>query len=156
VPLIVRPASGRGGERVATPVSVGSIAPTLLALADLPRPPSMVLPLLPGLGLDGGRNEEPVYVSCGDQIAVRSGRYKLVSTRHRPRIDEVYDLENDPAEIENVAGKHPALTAKLRQLAEAYWEPNPPFPQAEEEMPVQEQLLDESTRERLRALGYLE
>jgi hypothetical protein len=68
----------------------------------------------------------------------------------------VYDLENDPAEIENVAGKHPALTAKLRQLAEAYWEPNPPFPQAEEEMPVQEQLLDESTRERLRALGYLE
>jgi arylsulfatase A-like enzyme len=155
VPLIVRLAARqRGGERVATPVSVGSIATTLLALAGIPRPENMQLGPLPGLELDGSEEEEPVYVSCESRLAVRSQRHKLLTTRAAPRFDEVYDLESDPGEFNNLAHERPDLTSELRSLANTYWQ------QASSEgrgrSPGKKRVLDEATHERLRALGYYE
>lgn len=155
VPLVVRPAPRHdGGRRIATPVSVGSIAPTLLALAGLPLPAEMELPPLPGLGLAAGQKEESIYAGCGDWLAVRSGRYKLIAHRGHLRYGKAYDLERDPGETENVADEHASTAAELRNLARAYWARLP----SEEggKTPGTKRILDETTRERLRALGYLE
>jgi arylsulfatase A-like enzyme len=154
VPLIIRPASNHdGAKRITAPVSVASVAPTLLALADLSLPERMELPVLPGLNLDAGRRVGPVYASCGDQLAVRKGRYKLISTRDESRSDEVYDLESDPGEINNLAFANPELTAELRELATRYWQH---ITEENTSTPVEEPVLDDVTRDRLRALGYLE
>jgi arylsulfatase A-like enzyme len=149
VPVVIRP-SGNTPARIATPVSVASIAPTLLELVGLSRAPTMVEPLLPGLGLDSHGAKQPIHVSCRDQLGLRFGRYKLVSKRNKSYRNEVYDLVNDPAESENVVRKHPEVTAQLRQLAAAYWKQTP----ATKKQPQREtQILDETTRGRLRALG---
>jgi arylsulfatase A-like enzyme len=154
VPLIIRPSSPPDGRRrIATPVSVASIAPTLLALVDLPRPASMTMPPLPGLGLVGSEREGPIYVSCGKRLALRDGRYKLIGTGPVRLSYELYDLENDPAETENLSRKRPALVDRLHELALAYWGETP----VEEKRPQgKERVLDKATRERIRALGYQE
>jgi arylsulfatase A-like enzyme len=132
---------------------VASIAPTLLELAGLSRATTMMEPLLPGLGHDSTGEKQPIHVSCRDQLALRYGRYKLIATRNKRYRDEVYDLASDPAESENVALQRPEITTKLQQLAAAYWEQ---APAVEKEAQGKARLLDETTRERLRALGYLE
>jgi len=66
------------------------------------------------------------------------------------RTEELYDLDSDPEESENVIAQHPALASKLRERLAAYAQP------AAADDAVSEIELDEAARERLRALGYLE
>lgn len=49
-------------------------------------------------------------------IAVRDGRWKLLTNRDRSRV-ELYDIPSDPAETTNLAAAHPEVVARLARLA---------------------------------------
>jgi arylsulfatase A-like enzyme len=49
-------------------------------------------------------------------IAVRDGRWKLLTNRDRSRV-ELYDIPSDPAETKNLAGANPEVVDRLARLA---------------------------------------
>jgi hypothetical protein len=66
---------------------------------------------------------------------------------HELRREVLYDLEADPRELVNVAAKHPEMVRTFRARI-----------RAEQQHPKREAplRLEDSDRERLRALGYVE
>jgi len=153
VPLIIRTAGAARRGRIEQPVASVDVAPTLLALAGLKPPAEMRGSLLPGLGLPPRPESAPVYVHCGDQLAVRVGQHKLITSSTLSTIDALFDLARDPDEKDNAIGRSKSVAELLQRHARQYWElgsatPGPGKQRLEE--------LDETTRERLRALGYTE
>jgi arylsulfatase len=54
--------------------------------------------------------------------AIRDARWKLVFPAN-----ELYDLENDIRETDNVADEHPEIAAKLKTEYDAWWDDIQPF-----------------------------
>ena len=109
------------------------VFPTLatLAGADLSRWPSQVegrslLPLLEDprapwadrlLVTHFGRWEYGEAAAARYRLcAIRDARFKLVNHR------ELYDLEADPGEREDLATRHPGIVARLRTAYDAWWD----------------------------------
>ncbi len=124
IPFIIKPPARLklAGRRIATQVSSVDLAPTLLQLAGIS---SDALPAAQGrrlLSLMSGK-PAPVTSTYAESFyprnsfgwhelkAVRNGRYKYIEA---PR-PELYDLERDPGERENIYQKQRALAARLRQ-----------------------------------------
>jgi len=138
VPLIIRWPGSRGGQTNATPVAGIDLYPTLIDLAGLDplrRYPLDGLSLRPLLEGEPGFKREalfwhfPAYLQAEygmEEVwrttpvsAVRSGKYKLLEfleDGHR----ELYDLENDPGEKENLAGKQAGLADELFDLLQGW------------------------------------
>lgn len=128
IPLIVRhPALARAG---ATPRALSSnvdIAPTLLAIGGAAIPATMDgRSLLPALASDTATirqellieyysdKEFPRLQGMGYQ-AVRTDRYKFIRYKELQGMDELYDLQNDPHELNNLL-PHRAPTGVLLEL----------------------------------------
>jgi arylsulfatase A-like enzyme len=65
------------------------------------------------------------------QIAIRDGRWKAVRQGVRskkPSAWELYDMENDLSESEDVAKNHPDIVAKLENAYLKTRTPEPDFP----------------------------
>src|SRR4029453_12433487 len=152
VPLIIRGA-GKGGKggRIEETVRAIDGAPTLLALAGLPRPSYMQGHYLPGLGLKDRPQSAPVFVGCGDNLAVRVGRHKLIASALPDSKEELYDLETDAGERTNLITRDTPDAAQLRAFAREYWQRGSMDGGAQ---PHQLDEIDDATRERLKALGY--
>lgn len=158
VPLLVKPPHGSGkdrsgGKRVDAPVSNVDLLPTVLALAGLEPDPSL-----------HGRNlleplaaEKTFLVENADRYpekvhGARENRWKYL-VRRSDGAEELYDLEQDPAEVDSVASDHPDVVERLRRwvamelatLRARGVERAAPGPSD-----------DGETRERLKALGYVE
>jgi arylsulfatase A-like enzyme/Flp pilus assembly protein TadD len=155
VPLLVRLPDGRfRGRKVDDLVRLGDVLPTILDLLGLPAPAGIhgrsLVPLMRGEKL----SSLPVYMESlygryhygwSELIGLRTARYKLIRTA-KP---ELYDLEQDPAEKENLYNARPQLAHELeadldrvRQRIGAGQEAASPAP------------LDPQTLAQLRALGY--
>ena len=88
-----------------------------------------------------------------DRYAVQTGRFKLISSKV-PAREVLYDLERDPRETRDVSAEHPEALARHRELLEAYRSAGGvPSTPAREAVPAP---LDEATRRKLEALGYLQ
>jgi arylsulfatase A-like enzyme len=153
VPLIFRGPSLPGGLRVATPVSLVDVAPTVSGLLGVPFP----------AGGDG-RDLRPLWESPGSPPAERLifseggpshkvDAYRSVrDERHKLWIDletgrqELYDWLEDPGEVRNLLSERPDVAVRLGAAIEARAEQrrdNPHTPQ-----------LPPETEEQLRQLGY--
>jgi arylsulfatase A-like enzyme len=162
VPLVLR-LPGVAPRRVAAPVSLVDVAPTLLESLGLAVPASFVgrslLPLARGGTLpERGLIAETEHTLDGTlRLALRRGRTKYVLATSRepgpgtPKVlrEELYDLDADPAERRPIQGA-PSLPA-LRQELLAYLVATRGAARA----PVPSELTAED-RERLKALGYLQ
>jgi choline-sulfatase len=110
-------------QEIDTPVSTGSLLPTLLEMVGIqPEGPAEFASLAPAALGYGGVEPAPVFseVDYGlwcyrpeeRRVMVRDGRWKLVEFRdaldHEWLADaadaELYDLEADPGEFRNLAG----------------------------------------------------
>jgi N-acetylgalactosamine-6-sulfatase len=59
--------------------------------------------------------------SPGSESFIREGAWKLRQPNRKNDGEiELYDILNDPAESENLAAQHPAITAKLSEKAKAW------------------------------------
>jgi choline-sulfatase len=145
VPLMVKlPGGARGGERVATPVGLIDVLPTLGQTLGLDLPKD-----LPGRSVFAAPIDRRLYAETYyPRIHLGwSELHSLVDSRHHLISgvrDELYDLARDPAEKADVAAADAATAtrwrAELRGLDIGFSAPAPADPEAVE---------------RLRALGYL-
>lgn len=112
-------APGRKPARVASPVELVDVAPTLLALTGAPVPPSFqgrsLVPLL-----EGASRERPVFgtatVAGNDARTrrfVRDGRWKLSVDDPGPAA-VLADLAADPGETKDVSSAHPDVVKRLQ------------------------------------------
>ncbi|MGH8016718.1 MAG: arylsulfatase, partial [Opitutaceae bacterium] len=109
--------------------------PTVCELTGASPPPGLdgisYLPALLGrpqasheyLYWELAKRDEPTVVP---RQAVSRGRWKAVRNGDNP--PELYDLDSDPAETVNLAGRHPAVLAELLALMERARVADPHFP----------------------------
>lgn len=164
VPLVIRfPAATARSSRISVPVQQIDLMPTLMDVLALEGagdlPGHSLLPLVFNNGEEDTRQSEfmtrkifsHVEYVTPTTVSVVSGDWKLVVTRPRALryAAELFDRRQDPQEARDVADEHPLvvgyLTAAIRH------EMNVAAHRGEPETVE----LDEETRERLQALGYL-
>lgn len=100
------------------------IMPTLLAVAGGAGDPSMPFDGRDARAaiFDGGATPHDDILIHVEAFrgAIRRGRWKLVTISLLPRKTELFDLENDPGEMENVADSHPDVVKDLEARLLAY------------------------------------
>ncbi|WP_455448899.1 sulfatase-like hydrolase/transferase [Natrinema thermotolerans] len=128
IPLQIRWPGVTDGETCETPVHLHDLAATFLEIAEVPVPESFDSRSLVPLLENGG--EPPADLEWRDstfaqyhgdefglysQRMVRTAAYKYVY--NGPDIDELYDLEADPAELQNLID-HPDYANARREMRE--------------------------------------
>ncbi|MEM7354824.1 MAG: sulfatase, partial [Acidobacteriota bacterium] len=137
------------------PVRLVDILPTMLGLLGIEAPAEVqgadLMPLARGERLRLVAHSEswfPRYHYGWSELqSIRDGRYKFIGAPRR----ELYDLDNDPQELDNLASREADRADRLeealqRLLAEVT---------AAEGTQQGPQAVDPETADRLRALGYL-
>jgi arylsulfatase A-like enzyme len=169
VPLLMRlPGALPSGRRIAGQVALLDIAPTILDLLGIPAPPQFrgrsLVPLVEG---EGAAAEEKVYFETLywaleekrglSRYGVRTPKLKYIlnvqatAATSIPR-EELYDLQKDPGEKENLLADPAAATTYSEQL-----EPlrRGVSARVEDKGAGQRHTLSREDEERLRSLGYL-
>ena len=141
------------GRRVATPVRLVDVMPTLLESVGLPNPPHLegesLLPLL----TEGDESMRYVFAHWRELGArsLRVGPWKMIRI---PDAFHVFNLEDDPGERTPLERDRPDVVAvlarSLKQLMEGARQTSQVV-RPGEHVPT-----DAVTREKLRALGYIE
>jgi arylsulfatase A-like enzyme len=154
VPLIVRlPGGASGGARIAEPVSLVDVAPTILAAVGVAGAAATdgvdLAPLWRGAG--PARASRRIFAQTGPYMgdafrSVREGAFKLILDRETGR-RELYQLADDPGERTDVAQQHPEVVERLGGAIEEL------EATALGATPAVE--LDPEATARLRELGYL-
>jgi arylsulfatase A-like enzyme len=155
VPLLVRGPGVPARTRVAAPVSLLDVMPTLLAASAVPLPESIDgADLAPHWRAGEERPRDRHLFGEADHNnqehdvtrAVRHGRHKLLFNR-LTRETALFDLVSDPGERTDLDDKEPAVVAELRAHLDRFLQIRP-----EATSPV---TLTPEERERLRSLGYV-
>jgi len=117
IPVVMKLPGGRGaGRRIADPVGLDDLMPTLLHALGIPPPPGM-----DGRVLLDGEIPPRLHVAALDLdgrrfTAARSGRWKLIVDRYGEV--QLYDLERDPGEHSDVRERYPERAADLGRALE--------------------------------------
>ena len=113
VPLAVTGPGVEPGRRSDAPVELIDVAATVVEAAGAEPPADWdarsLWPLLAG---QSERHRTVARSAFGDWCLATDGRWKLVEREAAPAT--LYDLENDPAERQDVAGRHPGIVDRLR------------------------------------------
>jgi arylsulfatase A-like enzyme len=152
----------RAAARIATPVGLGDVAPTIAALAGLPPLPGADGRSLADSVRDGVEpRERPLFGHQraydpssfevlpglpGRKLSVRTQRWKLI--RNWEGEDELYDLEVDPGEQLNRLRDEGQVATRLDALLDEHLQRMPPIDVAPDVSP--------EVRRKLEALGYFE
>jgi choline-sulfatase len=131
VPLIVSAPERFRSHRVREPVSLVDLLPTLVDIAgyeeELAAPVDgrSLLPLLEGAAEDEAGAAFGEYLAesaVGPMVMIRRGRWKFIHAPSDP--DQLFDLETDPLELENVAGapEHEAVVRAFRAEVAERWD----------------------------------
>ena len=158
-PMIIKwPGNNLNGQTNDIPVTSTDFYPTILEMAGLQLKPEQhidgksLVPLLKKNNDSTKISNEffnrpifwhyPHYSNQGGKpgSAVRLGNYKLIEFFEDNRI-ELYDLENDPGERQNISEEYPGVVNKLKNLLDSwrdsvnakYPEPNPLYQEKEPE-----------------------
>jgi arylsulfatase A-like enzyme/Flp pilus assembly protein TadD len=156
VPLIVKPPAGREFRpgRVQRPVETIAVAPTLLKLAGLQDPIEKQFQSRGLLGKHDEEDEDPAYSETfypfssfgwSPLRALETSRFHYIEAPE----PELYDVEADPAETNNLAAKQTATVAVLKDKLQVR-QRSDRFKPADGASKLSPDAL-----EKLRALGYV-
>jgi arylsulfatase A-like enzyme len=154
VPLLIKlPHDQYGGTRVAAPVSLVDVLPTLAALIEAPQPPKMdgvsLLPLLAVQPPPPRTLFLHIDLPWAHERAMVQWPFKIIRTADRPLV--VFDLVADPAELRNLSPQNndrlPGWERTLEQGARLIVHFPPRM--------IAGEMLAEG-REQLKNLGYLQ
>lgn len=131
VPLIISQPGQTAPQHIYTPTSTVDLLPTLLRVAGQPIPEWCEGQPLPGIGGEQAAERSVFVVEAKTNpahtplqrasLALIKGRYKFLSYRGYPGIEdfyELYDLEDDPAELQNLYPDHPMAAVLQAELTE--------------------------------------
>ncbi|MCP2605890.1 sulfatase-like hydrolase/transferase, partial [Candidatus Aminicenantes bacterium AC-335-O07] len=137
-------------------VSLVDIMPTILEMAGIPLPSQIQGKSLVPLFFNNNELEDNFAYSetyyprfhygWSELKGIQNKRYKLIIA---PKI-ELYDLINDPDEKINLASKEPEILNELKTLANRFMEEA-----SKNAFQVDYRQMDEETRQKLTALGYI-
>ena len=130
VPLLIAAPGQTRRRDISLPTSTVDLIPTLAHLANLPVPEWIQGRILPGFGDMDLSSERPIMAFEGKRsskwaslttatAAVRIGRYKLCQYLGYPGHEnevELYDLDNDPDERDDLATDRRGLAADLQAV----------------------------------------
>lgn len=138
--IVVYPGHIEPGSTVGQLVTNADFAPTILEYAGLPVPPLMQGRSMKPLFEDPDSEWRDVIFyeywkdlvhSIPTMTAVRSERHKLITYPEITDMDELYDLQSDPHEMNNLANDpahaplHAAMAAELEKARQQYgWRPD--------------------------------
>jgi arylsulfatase A-like enzyme/Flp pilus assembly protein TadD len=153
VPLIIKPPAGIGaGRRVRTLVQQIDVVPTILDLAKAPVPDNLRGRSLTPLFEDNARFEDRIVYSeslfgythfgWAPLTSVTDGRYRFITGASA----ELYDLQADPEERQNVAGTHPEIVETLTRALSAFGSTTSTRPP---------ETVSAADRERFEEMGYV-
>jgi arylsulfatase A-like enzyme len=159
VPLIIRMPNWPRGQVIQQQVRLLDLMPTILDVCGCPLAENLMGASLVPLWTqrdaeyDGRVAISEMHRAPWHRIAVRTEAFKYIWDSKRPNQPDLYDLQADPGEKQNVSEHHPQevswfqakVDAHLRRVAET--EPATTAPDLE---------LDEEVARRLRDLGYIE
>lgn len=162
VPLLIRMPGGPRGQEIDDPVSIIDVAPTLLSMSGVPVDDTMAgidlsVRLSETARTESAGNEDerrrylycesvsPARYGCNPVLAVISDRWKFIQSS-RP---ELYDLDVDPKELDNVIDENANRAAFLEVQLNQILEEQTRIRSGSGAEP------DAETRERLQSLGYL-
>jgi choline-sulfatase len=122
VPLLVAGPDIEGGRASDALVELIDVNPTICDLVGLPAQPKIdALSLGPVLRGETADHRSETVSAIRHFRCIRTERYKYVENYNA--IDELYDLENDPDELVNLAESEPELARELsRRLQARYLE----------------------------------
>lgn len=135
VPLMIAEPGQTAGRRIEAPVSLVDLVPTFMEFAAggsewrpvAPTDGTSLVPYLRGTDLAESRPVISEYTgegACAPCRMIRSGRYKLIYTHGHP--DLLYDLEQDPDELTNLAddARYAEARRSLRHQLLDCWDPD--------------------------------
>lgn len=156
VPLIfVTPFEELQGISCAQVVSLVDIMPTMLEMTEVPVPSQVqgesLLPLFfkPEISHSFAYAETyypRFHFGWSELKCLQNQRYKLIISPDM----ELYDLEEDPDESENLASSQRKILAEIKAEADKFIEKH-----SENALEVDYRKMDEETRQKLAALGYI-
>ncbi len=163
IPFFIHRPGQVEGLRVPVPVQQADLLPTLIEIAGGEPVPEIegdsLAPLLHG-GADGASQvpADRLLLSTMDTFqrpaaSLVRGRYKLIELRrpgHAPS-RQLFDSLDDPRELRDLAAERPILAGRLARLLREQVELS-----GRDALPAPEVEMEEETRRRLRALGYIE
>ena len=125
VPLLVRfPNGERGGTRYSPVVQLADLYPTILGVLGLPLPNPVDGQNLEKLLEDGQTPPGKAYVQRRNQKAIRTDEVKLIRNVSGDRY-ELYDMEVDQAELNNLYADSQGSASGLRDDLLAFYQVNP-------------------------------
>jgi arylsulfatase A-like enzyme len=157
VPLIVRFPGGRG-RRVSALARQIDLVPTLLDYLGVAVPAGVDGRTLLHLAEGAGEGDEEAFTQTSlglPQRGLVTAQWKVIeSAGFEPRV-EVYDLRADPLERNDVGSSATVLVGYSRQRL-AQWTTTVPRPRYDPGGRPTAARMDEPTRRRLEALGYVD
>jgi choline-sulfatase len=126
IPMIASGPDFSEGVRVATPVDLHDLQASLFAATGTAQPPEFLgMPLQCIPVNDSGRtvfSEYHGHGAPGSSYMIRKGNWKYLHYTDAP--DQLFDLDADPDELQNVSGTHPTKVAELETELRAVCSPS--------------------------------
>ncbi len=161
VPLIMRYKSFPQGEKISTQIELIDLVPTILDILDISIPETFQGESFLDVIL-GKRNKHKKYAFSileDYRISLRTSKYKLIknirSTPFEEKLNlkppkyELYNIQNDSLEINNVSQKYPEIVKEFEKVLKEFME----------KITFEEETRKEDTvreLERLKSLGYVQ
>jgi arylsulfatase A-like enzyme len=157
VPLIIH-IPGDTAKRIRSTTESVDVMPSIFELLEIKNSSfsfqgKSFLPLIDKAAIVD--TKRPRISEEAGRVRVRVGNLALIFSPNRPGEEELYNVKNDPDEIENIADENPEILEKLKLPYFKMIAASTNLSQQFVPKPLQRPNVDQETVEKMKALGYV-